>query len=264
VLIQDAAKDIVNAHTEYGPLPGSQPVQYVQDVYTANLLSQILKANPQIATLPVKTSPSLPLALPPKATLKQLIEMGVTTPEASWPVFTALWQELTQPGRPPIMLAIDGLSHIMRNSEYLSPEVKPIHAHDLTIVRHFIDHLSGKSSLPNGGLILAATSGSNSPKSEAADFCIQCAEARQYNPEKMPRWNPYRNVDQRVIDVMKDVEVLRSNGLSKEEARAIMEYYAESGMLRARVDEGFVSEKWSLAGMGVIGELERTTVRMRV
>jgi small subunit ribosomal protein S29 len=239
-------------------------MQYTQDVYTANLLSQILKANPQIVDMAVKTNPSLPLPLPPKATLKQLIELGVTNPEASWPVFTALWQELTQPGRPPIMLALDGLSHIMRNSEYFSADVKAIHAHDLTLIRHFVDHLSGKSSLPNGGMILAATSASNSPKSEAAEFCIQRAEARKYHPETMPQWNPYRNVDQRVIECMKDVDVLKLNGLSKEEARAIMEYYAESGMLRARVDDGFVSEKWSLAGMGIIGELERTTVRMRV
>lgn len=254
----------MNAHTEYGPLPGSQPMQYTQDMYTANLLSQILKANPQLAGMEVKASHDLPQSLPPKAKLKQLIDMGILDPEASWPVFTALWKELTQPGRPSIMLALDGLSHIMRNSEYMSAEVKPIHSHDLTLIRHFVDHLSGKSTLPNGGMILAATSGSNSPKSEAAEFSIQCAEARRYNPEAMPQWNPYRNADQRVLECMKDVDVLKLQGLSKEEARAIMEYYAESGMLRAKVDAGFVSEKWSLAGMGIIGELERTTVRMRV
>jgi small subunit ribosomal protein S29 len=62
----------------------------------------------------------------------------------------------------------------------------------------------------------------------------------------------------------KDFDVLEVGGLTKEEARAIMEYYAESGLLRAQVSEAFVSEKWSLAGMGNIGELERTSVRLRI
>jgi small subunit ribosomal protein S29 len=58
--------------------------------------------------------------------------------------------------------------------------------------------------------------------------------------------------------------VIHVGGLSKDEARSIMEYYAESGMLRHQVNDGFVSEKWSLAGMGNIGELERASVRARV
>lgn len=204
------------------------------------------------------------MPLPPNATLAQLIQLGISNPEASWPVFVAMWQELTQPGRPPIMLALDNLSHAMRNSEYLSAEVKPIHAHDLTLLRHFVDHLSGKTALPNGGMILAATSGSNSPSNDALAFSIQCAEARQFAPETMPKWNPYTNIDMRVMEALKDVDVLKVGGLTKEEARSLMEYYARSGVLRAKVDDYFVTEKWSLAGMGNVGELERSSVRMRV
>lgn len=259
------AQDIVNAHTEYAPLLGSEPLQYFQEVYTANLLSRTLKANkPIFEATPVTTNPSLPLPLPPRSNLKQLAELGIANTEASWPVFVALWRELIQPGRPPIMLAADGLSHIMRNSSYLSAHIKPIHAHDLTLVRHFVDCLSGKTALPNGGMVLAATSCSNSPASPALDLSIQIAEARQFHPEDMPRWNLYKHVDERVMKCLRDVEVLKIRGLSKEEARSIMEYYAESGMLRAKIDEGFVTEKWALAGMGNIGELERASVRLRV
>jgi small subunit ribosomal protein S29 len=260
----------VNAHTEYGPLPGSTPTQYTQDVYTANLLSQILKANksffePVPGSSPaLTTTPDLPLPLPAKPTLKQLVELGIVNPDASWPVFAALWVELTQPGRPPIMLAIDGLAHVMRNSEYLSADVKPIHAHDLTLIRHFMDHLSGKVSLPNGGMVLAATSKSNAPSTPALDFSIQLSEARKRNEKQLPIWNPYKVADQRVMEVLRNVDVLKVGGLSKEEARALIEYYAASGMLRAKVDEPFVTEKWSLAGMGNVGELERATVRLRV
>lgn len=65
------------------------------------------------------------------------------------------------------------------------------------------------------------------------------------------------------MDALKDVGVLEVSGISKDEARSIMEYYAQSGLLRAKVDQRFVSEKWSMAGMGNIGELERVSVRMR-
>jgi small subunit ribosomal protein S29 len=256
-------------------------MQYTQDTYTASLLGQILKANntvehPILEKIKVTTDPKLPLTLPANATLKQLIELGIVNPEASWPVFVALWQELTQPGRPPIMLAIDGTSHMMKESDYLNAEVKPIHSYDLTIIRHFIDHLSGAKSLPNGGVVLAATSQSNAPSTPALDFSVQVAEARQVDPNTIPRWNPYKNIDPRVMEALKDLhsptaqdnikplDVIKVGGLSKDEARSIMEYYAESGMLRAKVDDGFVTEKWSLAGMGNIGELERASVRLRI
>lgn len=107
------AQDIVNAHSEYAPLPGSQPTQYTQDVYTANLLQQIQLANgPFLAKTQLSTKPNLPLPLAESATLKELVALGHANPEASWPVFVALWNELSQPGRPPVVLAIDGLSHI--------------------------------------------------------------------------------------------------------------------------------------------------------
>jgi small subunit ribosomal protein S29 len=268
-----AAQDIINAHTEYAPLPGSQPLQYTQDTYTANLLAQIVKASGKVlANIKVTTKPALPLPLPADATLRQLAELGAVNPEAAWPAFVALWEELKVPGRPPVLLAMDGLAHIMKESEYLSAEVKPIHAHDLTLIRHFVDLLSGQKSLPNGGVILAATSQSNAPASPALDHSINVAEQLQRDPNNVPRFDEYRKVDQRAMDVLKELrdpkatglDVISVGGLSKDEARSIMEYYAESGMLRARVDDGLVSEKWALAGMGNIGELERAAVRQRV
>ena len=158
----------------------------------------------------------------------------------------------------------------MKNSDYMNADVKPIHAHDLTVVRHFVDHLSGVKQLPNGGIVLAATSKSNAPTSPAMDFRIKSAEALKTHTN-IPQWNPYTNVDARTMEALKDLEnpkasldILEVGGLSKEEARSIMEYYAESGMLRHQVDDGFVTEKWSLAGMGNIGELERASVRVRL
>ncbi|KAF1838357.1 hypothetical protein BDW02DRAFT_565186 [Decorospora gaudefroyi] len=266
------AQDMVNAHTDYAPLPNSQPMQYTQDTYTANLLQQMLKSNGAfLGSTRLSTTPNPPLALSANATLKELAALGMANPELSWPVFVALWKELSLPGRPPVLLAVDGLSHIMRHSEYMSAEVKPIHAHDLTLVRHFVDHLSGQKKLPNGGIVLGATSQSNAPTSSALDFCIQVAEARQKTPDNVPQWNPYKKVDVRVMEALKDLnsdssdfDIIKVGGLSKEEARSIMEYYAESGMLRHQVNEGFVAEKWSLAGMGNIGELEKASVRWRL
>lgn len=213
----------------------------------------------------------LALPLPAKATLKELVALGAANSEASWPVFMALWKELSQPGRPQVLFAIDGLSHAMRNSEYFSAEVKPVHAHDLALIRLFMDHLSGQKRLPNGGIILGATSQSNAPSSPALDFCVEVAVAKQNSPDNVPQWNPYKAVDPRVMEALKDLnnestafDVINVGGLTKEEARAIMEYYAESGLLRHQVSEGFISEKWSLAGMGNIGELERNSVRLRI
>lgn len=42
-----------------------------------------------------------------------------------------------------------------------------------------------------------------------------------------------------------------------------MEYFAQSGILREQVNDNWVGEKWSLAGGGVVGELERLGRRLR-
>ncbi|KAI7010367.1 hypothetical protein KC318_g6195, partial [Hortaea werneckii] len=93
------------------------------------------------------------------------------------------------------------------------------------------------------------------------------------NPTVLQEWNPYLPIDSRVAETMKPsagdkgavvgTPVQKLAGLSKAEARGIMEYYAQSGMLRQTVTEGLVSERWSLSGEGVVGELEKGSVRAR-
>lgn len=143
----------------------------------------------------------------------------------------------------------------------MSASYKPIHAHDLSIIRFFLDHLSGTSPLPNGGAIIAATSASNNPVIPSLDLALSQLEGK----EPVQR-NPFKKYDERVLEVFQKggVEVQRIGGVTKEDARGLMEYWARSGVCREKVDEGFVGEKWSLSGGGCAGELERAVVRMRI
>ncbi|TKA69470.1 hypothetical protein B0A49_05208 [Cryomyces minteri] len=264
------AKDLTIGHTEYGPLFNTNPTQYVQKTYTANLLSQISKANKAVLSkLQLSQQHDLPIPIQSNISLDRLADLGARDPDVAYPIFQALWAELTAPStkgavRPPILFTLDGINQIMRYSAYLSSDVKPIHAHDLALVRHFINALSGAQALPNGGIVLAATCESGKPPSPTLELAVAQSEARVAGAEEVPQPHPYKAMDQRVLDSMRDVEVLRLKGLDKDEARGIMEYYAASGMLRERVDEGLVAEKWTLAGGGVVGELERESVRMRI
>ena len=54
---------------------------------------------------------------------------------------------------------------------------------------------------------------------------------------------------------------MKLQGFSREEARTMLEYYAKSGMLRADITDIMVKERWTLAGGGNIGELEKGSVR---
>jgi len=145
----------------------------------------------------------------------------------------------------------------------MSPEVTPIHAHDLHIVNHFFGLLSGKATLPNGGMVLATDSGSNRPSIPGFDHAI-ARNAALAQGKQAPEWDPWVKVDQRAIDVLNGVDVWQIKGLSREEARSIMEYYAKSGMLRQIVNDNLVAEKWTLSGGGIIGELEKGTVKTRI
>ncbi|KAK5114059.1 hypothetical protein LTR85_010365 [Meristemomyces frigidus] len=337
------AKDITIAHTSYQPVKTADgETIYIQPHYTAQLLGNIARANHGLlSSMRLSKQHKLPVPVQANISLARFAELGANDTELAWPVWQALWSELTAPSqpekeglqRPPVFLGMDGIDYAMRDSAYLDGEAQQVHAHDLALIRDFSNFLSGKANLPNGGMVLAATSSSNRPSAPTLDHCLSRnhAEAHlqsllsardrlreqataansaaeldiieldellttlppsladqlnnfwrrimsgqrdnvplkniraicdSFQPE-LPRWDPYLAIDQRVADVMNSVKVQKLQGLSKEEARGVMEYYAQSGMLRNTVTEGLVSEKWTLAGNGIIGELEKGTVRAR-
>jgi len=140
-----------------------------------------------------------------------------------------------------------------------------IHAHDLALVDHFISHLSGARILPNGGMVLAVDSASNRPFSPSLDLAVKQIGIREATGKTdLPLYDedsPYDRVDERVVSTLRSADVMKLQGFSREEARTMLEYYAKSGMLRADVTDIMVKERWTLAGGGNIGELEKGSVR---
>lgn len=295
------AQDLILGHTSYTPIKTSDgKTMYAQPTYTAELLTKIVKANYDVLSkMQLKLSHNLPIPIQSNISLARFAELGASDPELSWPIYTALFRELTAEDRPPVAYTLDGVAFAMRPSKYLDANVKPIHAHDFTLLKHFLSFLSGSRSLPNGGLVMAVDSQSNRPAVPTLDHALQrpVNEAKQAEREahlaayletdprakerhersaarrnpQLETWraamkgpSPFMVTDDRVAAVMKDVPVVDVKGLSKEECRGIMEYYARSGMFRQRVDSLLVSEKWTLAGQGVIGEIERGCVYMKV
>lgn len=265
------AMDLTIAHTSYQPIatPDGQ-TRYIQPHFTAKMLENVLNANrPILEKLRISGQHVIPVQLQPNATLARLAEVGAKDPERAWPVWEALWKELTTPSqqgeglsRPPVMFSLDAIDHIMRFSAYLNNEAQPIHAHDLMLPRHFIELLSGRETLSNGGMVLGAVSESNRAASHTLDHALKRNAVIQSEQEP-PVWDPYVKYDKKVQDAMAGVGVQQLQGLSKAEARGIMEYYAHSGMLRNAVTDGLVSERWTLAGGGIIGQIEKGTVRAR-
>lgn len=276
-------------------------MQYVQEKLTSELLHRTALANEEIlSNLHVSMEhPELKSLIRPQMNLNELARLGVQDVTVSWPVFQALWAELNATNaatsdnskftaRPPLLVTVDGLAHWMQDSKYRNADFKPIHAHNLTLVNHFLSLLTPKSSssssspstssLANGGILLYSTSGSNNPTVPTFDFALDQLRAHQNgvsesSPE-YPRLDPYCSVDQRVLDLFQKapskggkkegaLEVQTLGGLSREEARGFMEYFARSGILQEKITEEFVCEKWSLAGGGIIGEMEKLGKRLR-
>ncbi|KFX97791.1 hypothetical protein O988_04673, partial [Pseudogymnoascus sp. VKM F-3808] len=184
-------------------------------------------------------------------------------PEAAWPIFQALWAEITAAGFPPILLAVDGLNHMMAVSAYRAPDFSLVHAHDLVLVKHFVEHISGAKSLPNGGAVVAATTTANIPKTVTMNLAIQQIQEKAKG-EEVTKPSPWVETDVRVLESLKKVDLMSLKGLTKAEARGLMEYWAASGVLRQAVNEATVTEKWALAGNGVIGEIAREALKMRI
>lgn len=235
-------------------------MQFAQPSYCLKLIQSIYRANRAVLEkLHLEKDWSKLTNLKQGATLSDLA-LSAKESEYAWPTLLALWTELTLPGRPPVLFTLDGLSHINKISEYRDPNFKEVHAHDLVLVRMFVDALSGKTPLPNGGAVIAATSKNNFQKHASQELVLSQIEAGQAY-EKIPKPDPYeRKYDERVYQALKDTWVLRLEGVTKEEARALMEYWGASGMVRSVLNSRTVSEKWTVGGHGIVGELERATL----
>ena len=235
------------------------------------MLGQIAKANHSVLSkLRLSKQHDLSIPVQSNISLDRFAMMGAQDPDIASEIYNALWSELTAPSqsgeglnRPPVIFTIDSIAHVMRDSAYMNPDVEPIHAHDLAIVNHFFKLLSGKEPLSNGGIVLATDSGSNRPGVPGFDHAV-ARNAALAQKKDTPQWDPWVKVDQRTIDILNGVDVWQIKGLSREEARSIMEYYAKSGMLRQTVNDNLVGEKWTLSGGGIIGELEKGTVKTRI
>ncbi|KAL7629110.1 hypothetical protein AAE478_000629 [Parahypoxylon ruwenzoriense] len=253
------AQELTTAATEYSAIPHSE--QFSQPIYIIKLFQSIYKSSYSVLSkykveldhihLPISVSRGSSLASLANATKE---------PEFAWPVFQAFWKELLLPGRPPILFAMDGLNHTMRVSDYRSPAFELIHSHDLSLVRLFTDALSGKTKFPNGAAILGVCTKGNCPLLPSMNKALEQAVAAQAGQPIPPRDPFYKKYDERVFDALRDVKVLDIRGATKAESRSLMEYWAASGVLRMRVDERNVSEKWTMAGSGVLGEMERATL----
>jgi len=55
--------------------------------------------------------------------------------------------------------------------------------------------------------------------------------------------------------------VIRLKGITKPEAKTILEYWATSGMIRRHIEEKFVADQWTISGGGVLRELEKGCLR---
>lgn len=253
-------QDLTNGNLDYIPVPETNPLQIAQPAHTQKLLQAILTANrPVLEKMKLQKDWSSLAHLKAGESMVDLLQSAKESDNA-WPTLKAVWTELTLPGRPPILFTLDGLSQINKMSEYRDPAFKPIHSHDVTIVGLFIDALSGTAPLPNGGAVLAACTGSNFSRPPSHDLVLSQLEAGQAGKE-IPVPEPYeRGYDDRVYDALKNCFVQRLEGLPKEEARSLMEYWGASGMLRQVLDSRTVTEKWALAGHGIVGELERVAL----
>ena len=181
--------------------------------------------------------------------------------------------ELTVEGRPPILFAVDGLDHWMGPTEYRNSDHDIIHSHQFTIVQFFLKALFENTSLPNGGMILGATTASSNPIYPTFNLVLEQIAAlnKGIKPTStsFPLPPPYQKLDPRVSSLLDtataaNTTVKELKGLSKHETRGLLQYFQKSGLLKERVDEVVLGEKWTMSGSGNIGELCKVGGRARI
>jgi small subunit ribosomal protein S29 len=256
---------------------------YIQPHLTQLLLQRAVSSNESILkSLRLNHDHGKPLTLGSNATLYDLAQLGARDFHLSWPAWQALFKELSVSGanaRPPVLIAADGVDHWMGPTLYRNREHKPIHAHQLSLVKQFVNLLfstsapDAPSTFANGGMILFSTSASNSPAYPTFELLLSQVRAVQNHhiqpsSADFPVPKPYSNPDEHVLSLSafatapENVQLTDLTGLSREESRGYLEYFAKSGLLHQRVTDVFVSEMRGLSGGGVVGELARLGKRI--
>lgn len=271
ISIPEAQEHTMN-HFAYSPLPKnaeSDPQLYSQPTLAASLLQRTAKANVAVLTkLTPNTPPPRDLGIPSgeSKTLHSIASFGAQNPKSADAVLNYFLAELTGPGkaeRPPLLVTVDNLNHWLGPTKYRSPDYKIIHAHQLTIVRTFLDLLfSGKQQLSHGGLVMAATTGSNAPSNPSLELLLKQVQALRSGTkptdDSFPLPAPYQKIDSptmSLLDPAASTEIMPLGGVSKAEIGSLMQYYVLSGILKEDVNPENISEKWTLSGGGIVGEL---------
>ena len=250
---------------------------YIQPHLTQLLLQRAVASNETVLkSLVLNQTHSDTLNLKKNATLYDLAQLGAQDFHVSWPAWQALHKEFSEPGanrRPPVLVAADGIDHWMGPALYRNSEHNLIHAHQFSLIKQFVNMLFSPTedetpSFASGGMVLFSTSRSSSPSHPTFDLLLSQMRAvrTEHKPPKtaeFPLPKPYSKPDERVLSLSVSatapdhVHLTDLKGLSREESRGYLEYFARSGLLHQRVTDGFVSEMRGLSGGGVVGELAR-------
>ena len=254
-----------------------EPV-YNQSTLAAAILGRMAASNDKIlSSLKPNSSPPEQLKIPEAdaRTLLQIAKYGSETPRQGSEILTYILSELTQPGqqsRPPVLLAVDGLNHWMTLTDYKTPEMARIHAHQFVIIRNFLEHLfTANHPLSYGGLVIGASTGSNTKAVPAFELLTrQCAALRNGTKPDDPSFplpGAFQYLDPRplsLLDPNANTQVMDLQGLSKQETGFLLEYFVLSGILKEHITKENVAEKWALSGNGIVGQLCALGTRARI
>jgi small subunit ribosomal protein S29 len=159
----------------------------------------------------------------------------------------------------------------MGPSAYRSADFKFIHGQQFTLIKQFTDLLFSENEKPlvHGGMVLFSTSGSNNPSRPTFDLLVEQIRAQNRGETpgspSFPMPKPYSPVDtitSHLLSGAKGVEVTEVGALAGEHTKALMQYYASSGLFQMAVTPKTVADLRALTGGGIIGELAKVGKRI--
>ena len=190
-------------------------------------------------------------AFPARARMGDLVEAGSKDAAIAHEALTALLAASELRG-PPVLFVLDGLNELMLPSAYRDTGFRLVHAHDLALAHTFLAFLSGRRRFARG-LVLAATSGSGARRTEALDYAL--------SGRALPN---YSKLDPRVAPSIAGADIWTVAAMKKAEARGLLEYCRDSGLLRepGPLSDEQIAQRLALSS-GLPKELVAGCVRLR-
>ncbi|CAB4382711.1 hypothetical protein RhiirA5_396563 [Rhizophagus irregularis] len=204
--------------------------EFIQPTLTMSLLQQIKLVNePYLRNINLRRGHQIHRHVIKDKNTSQLLEIGINDPHSAQEVFEIFLEEIGNNQEYPVLLAVDEINAFYTDSKYFDVDDTLLEANRLSLPRTILEYFSGKKDFTYGAVIGALSQTFKPFISKPLEIALGLTEA-----------SPWKPVSRTILQYTTGLQNFDVKGYSKDEAKAVIDYYYEMSILPQPKEQLFV------------------------